>query len=109
MPREKRVKGQKQHRYQRAGPGAPINPAIPNIAADTVRLGSTRNTASPDVGDFVGSIDNLRIFNFALTPDDIALLPRIPDIPGDVNHDGVVDQADRDIVEASLGPLKLWP
>jgi len=92
-----------------AGEGEVINPAIPNIAADTVRLGSTLNTASPDVGDFRGNIDNVRIFNFALTADDIALLPRIPTIPGDVNHDGIVDQADRDIVEANLGPLELWP
>jgi hypothetical protein len=92
-----------------AGEGEQINPAIPDIAADTVRLGSTLNTASPDVGNFVGSLDNVRVFNFTLTPADVILLPRVPLMPGDVNLDGVVDQADQDIVEANLGPLQLWP
>ncbi|UCC32069.1 MAG: hypothetical protein JSU86_07270, partial [Phycisphaerales bacterium] len=92
-----------------AGEGEQINPAIPDIAADTVRLGSTLNTASPDVGNFVGSLDNVRILNFTLTPADVVLLPRVPLMPGDVNVDGVVDQADQDIVEANLGPLRLWP
>ncbi|MCH8219487.1 MAG: LamG domain-containing protein, partial [Planctomycetes bacterium] len=92
-----------------AGEGEEINPAIPNIAADTVRLGATLNTASPNVGGFVGEIDNVRIFNVALTADDVALLPRIPGIPGDVNEDGIVDQQDKDIVEAHMGPLQRWP
>ena len=92
-----------------AGEGEEINPAIPNIATDTVRLGSTLNTASPNVGGFVGEIDNVRIFNLTLTADDIALLPRIPGIPGDVNHDGIVDQQDKDIVEANMGPIQRWP
>jgi len=86
-----------------------FNPAIPNIAADTVRVGSTLNEASPQVGDFVGDIDNLRIFNFSLAPDEIALLPRIPVFPGDVNQDGIVDQADKTIVESNMGPVQLWP
>ncbi|MHC4520149.1 MAG: hypothetical protein ACYTAS_16280, partial [Planctomycetota bacterium] len=74
-----------------------------------VRLESTLNTASPDVGNFAGSIDNVRILNLTLTPNDIAQLPRVPPMPGDVNRDGIVDQADRDIVEANMGPQKLWP
>ena len=92
-----------------AGAGDQINPTIPNIGADTIRVGSTLNTASPHVGDFVGDIDNVRIFNLTLTPEDIAFLPRIPVIPGDVNHDGIVDQQDKDIVEANMGPIQLWP
>ena len=92
-----------------AGEGEEINPAIPNIAADTVRLGATLNTASPNVGGFVGEIDNVRIFNVALTADDVAHLPRIPGIPGDVNEDGIVDQQDKDVVEAHMGPLQRWP
>jgi len=89
--------------------GEAIYPGIPGITGDTVRIGSTRNTAAPNVGNFVGDIDNVRIFNFKLTADDIALLPRTPVIPGDLNEDGIVDQLDMDIVEANQGPIQLWP
>ncbi|MHC4325094.1 MAG: hypothetical protein ACYSUX_12595, partial [Planctomycetota bacterium] len=87
-------------------------PAIPNISADTVRIGGSLNSSYPynqDAGDLAGDVDNIRIFNFTLTPEDIYRLPIIPTAPADLNSDGIVNQADKDIVEANTGPEKLWP
>ncbi|MHC4143214.1 MAG: LamG domain-containing protein, partial [Planctomycetota bacterium] len=95
-----------------AGAGAELNPAIPDIATDTVRIGGSLNSGYPydeGVSDLVGDVDNVRIFNFALTPDDVLRLPAVPMGPADLNGDGIVDQADRDILEANMGPEKLWP
>ncbi|HCO92662.1 MAG TPA: hypothetical protein DIU00_01715 [Phycisphaerales bacterium] len=97
-------------------------PIIPDIVEDTVRIGSSVNPnypfGLPDAsepeyvtdGNFVGNIDNLRIFSFTLTDDDAAELPdSIPTHPADLNGDGIVDQADKDIVEANLGTESVWP
>jgi hypothetical protein len=95
-----------------AGEGMEINPAIPGIAADTVRVGGSLNSSYPynqGVSDFAGDVDNIRIFNFTLTLEDILSLPAIPTAPADLNGDGIVNQADKDIVEANIGPEKLWP
>jgi len=95
-----------------AGEAAEMNPAIPDIAADTVRIGGSLNVTYPyneDVVDLIGDIDNIRIFNFTLTLEDVLRLPAIPTAPADLNDDGIVDQADKDIVEANMGPEKLWP
>jgi hypothetical protein len=95
-----------------AGEAAEINPAIPDIAADTVRIGGSLNSTYPyneDVLDLIGDVDNIRIFNFTLTLEDILRLPAIPTAPADLNGDGMVDQADKNIVEANIGPEKLWP
>jgi len=95
-----------------AGEAAEMNPAIPDIAADTVRIGGSLNGSYPyneDVVDLVGDIDNIRIFNFTLTEEDILRLPAVPTAPADLNGDSIVDQADQDIVEANMGPEKLWP
>ena len=89
-----------------------MNPAIPEIASDTVRIGGSLNSSYPyneDVLDLIGDVDNIRIFNFTLTLADILRLDAIPTAPADLNGDGIVDQADQDIVEANLGPEKLWP
>ena len=65
-------------------------PIIPNIEEDTVRIGSSRNPnypfGLPDAsdpefvtdGNFIGNIDNLRIFNFVLTDIAAAELPDRP-------------------------------
>ncbi|MHC4206101.1 MAG: LamG-like jellyroll fold domain-containing protein [Planctomycetota bacterium] len=95
-----------------AGEAVEMNPAIPDIAADTVRIGGSLNSSYPyneDALDLMGDIDNIRIFNFTLTVADIVNLPVIPTAPADLNGDGIVNQADQDIVEANLGPVKLWP
>jgi hypothetical protein len=95
-----------------AGEGMEMNPAIPGIAADTVRIGGSLNSSYPynqGVSDLVGDVDNILIFNFTLTLEDIYRLPAIPTAPADLNGDGIVDQVDKDIVEANMGPEKLWP
>lgn len=97
-------------------------PIIPEIAEDTVRIGSTENPnypwGFPDApdpefvteGNFDGNIDNLRIWTFAITADAVSALPdALPAHPADVNGDGVVDQADQDVVEANMGAEVLWP
>jgi hypothetical protein len=88
-------------------------PFVPDIADDTVRIGGTLNEVYPvdePANPLIGSIDNVRVFPFALSPDDIELLPdEVPGHPADVNGDGVVDQADEDIVEGNMGANALWP
>jgi len=94
------------------GEGTDMNPAIPEIAADTVRIGGSLNVTYPyeeGVGDFDGDIDNIRIFNLTLTLEDVHRFPAVPTGPADLNGDGIVDQADQDIVEANMGSEKLWP
>jgi len=89
------------------------NPEIPEIADDTVRIGGSLNSVYPydeGVENLIGSIDNLRIFSFVLTEDDAVELPgSVPMHPADLNGDGIVDQADKDIVEANLGTESVWP
>jgi hypothetical protein len=90
-------------------------PIIPNAQEDTVRIGGTVNAAYPEGeeasgGNLVGSIDNVRVYGFAMTADAAGELPdTLPLHPADVNGDGVVDQADKDIVEANMGAEELWP
>jgi hypothetical protein len=95
-----------------AGEAVEMNPAIPGITADTVRIGGSLNVAYPydeSVSDFAGEVENIRIFNFTLSQSDINRFPLVPTGPADLNGDGMVDQADKDIVEANMGPEKLWP
>jgi len=94
------------------GEGSEMNPTIPDIAADTVRIGGSLNDDFPyrdGVTDLDGAIDNVRIFNLALTGADVLRLPVLPTLPADVSGDGLVDQADQDLVEANLGAEQLWP
>ena len=96
----------------RAGEVVEMNPAIPDIVADTVRIGGSLNGSYPyneDVVDLIGDVDNIRIFNFTLIQADIFSLPDIPTAPADLNGDSIVNQADKDIVQANMGPEKLWP
>ncbi len=51
-----------------------FNPAIPNVAADTVRIGGSLNGTFPAPGDFNGQIDNLGIFRRALSESELELV-----------------------------------
>jgi len=89
-----------------------FNPAIPDIASNTVRIGSSLNKTFPysaGVVDLNGSVDNLRIFNFTLDAHDVIQLPTLPQGPADLNGDGIVDQTDKDLVEAEIGTEQYWP
>jgi hypothetical protein len=47
---------------------AVYDPAIPNIALDTVRIGGSKNTTFPGDGDYLGNVDDVAIFNHVLSP-----------------------------------------
>jgi len=94
------------------GDGTDMDPNIPNIAADTVRIGSSLNTTYPyevGVGNLSGDIDNLRIYNFALTPEDVLGLPGAPGGPADLNKDGSVDFRDLAILASTWVEEIQWP
>jgi len=108
--------------YSDGSPGEPWEvfeddlPLIPAPELDVVRIGGTLNTSYPygeefaSDGNLIGSVENVRVFPFAIAADDVARLPdTLPSHPADLNGDGVVDQADKDIVEANLGTETLWP
>ncbi|MGD8499972.1 MAG: hypothetical protein PVJ86_04960, partial [Phycisphaerales bacterium] len=95
-----------------SGDGADMDPNIPNIAADTVRIGGSLNTTFPyeeDVGNLSGAVDNIRIYNFALSQQDVRSLPAVPSGPADLNTDGVVDFKDFAILVSMWAEEKHWP
>ncbi|MHC4753344.1 MAG: LamG-like jellyroll fold domain-containing protein, partial [Planctomycetota bacterium] len=98
------------------GDGTDMDPNIPNIAADTVRIGGSLNTTFPYdqgddtfVGNLSGSIDNLRIYNFALSQEDVRNFPTVPSGPADLNMDGIIDFEDFAILASTWLDEKLWP
>jgi len=75
-----------------------FNPEIPNIEDDTVRIGSTLCTEQGvdlDFGNFVGDIDNVRIY--AGPPS------------ADLNEDNIVNFEDFSILANEWLEEKLWP
>jgi hypothetical protein len=95
-----------------SGEGSDMDPNIPNIEADTVRIGGSLNTTFPyedDAGNLSGSIDNVRIYNFALSPEDVRNYPAAPFGPADLNMDGVVDLRDFAILASMWPEEDLWP
>jgi hypothetical protein len=60
-------------------------------------------------------LDDLRFYGTALEqPAILALagvetLEQAPVTPADINGDGIVDQADRDLLDADMGRTQLWP
>jgi len=78
---------------------------IPNSEEDTVLIGGSQNLEFPggdaaEFNNFIGSIDNVRIYDVAAA----GLM-----IQADANGDGIVDQADLDLVEANQGVEAMWP
>jgi len=62
-----------------------------------MRIGATNQPIPQRL--YHGKVDDFRMY--------AAVLP--PVTPADINGDGVVDQADRDILEANMGEVQLWP
>jgi hypothetical protein len=62
-----------------------------------------------------GKLDEIRIYDTALSQAEVLNLAGGQSLnqsvfsPADINGDDVVDQADRDILDANLGVEKLWP
>ncbi|MGD8501909.1 MAG: discoidin domain-containing protein, partial [Phycisphaerales bacterium] len=95
-----------------SGDGTDMDPNIPNIAADTVRIGGSLNAEFPyseDADNLSGAIDNVRIYNFALSQEDVRSLPAVPFGPADLNTDGVVDFKDFAILVSMWAEQKHWP
>ncbi|MCK4291555.1 MAG: discoidin domain-containing protein [Planctomycetes bacterium] len=94
------------------GEGTEMNPEIPNIADDTVRIGGSLNTEFPyrnDAGNFSDDIDNVRIYNLALSQEDVFNVSGVLFGPADLNKDGAVDFRDYKIVANTWLEEKLWP
>jgi hypothetical protein len=60
-------------------------------------------------------LDDLRFYGSALPQSAILSLAGVealeqaPVTPADINDDGTVDQADRDLLDADMGRTQLWP
>lgn len=78
-----------------------------------MRIGAT-NQPKPQ-RPYHGMLDDLRFYGSVLPQSTILSLAGVetleqaPVTPADINGDGIVDQADRDLLEADLGRMQLWP
>jgi hypothetical protein len=94
------------------------------VAENTDAFQSTPGTGSMRIGAtnqpipqrlYHGKIDEFRIYATALPQAAILYLAngtqidQAPVTPADINGDGVVDQADRDILDTNMGQTQLWP
>ena len=94
------------------------------VAENTDAFQSTPGTGSMRIGAsdqptpqrlYHGKIDEFRIYATVLPQAAILYLAngtqidQAPVTPADINGDGIVDQADRDILEANMGKVQLWP
>jgi hypothetical protein len=83
------------------------------LSLDDMRIGAT-NQPLPQ-RPYHGMLDDLRFYGTALEqPAILALagvetLEQAPVTPADINGDGIVDQADRDLLDADMGRTQLWP
>ena len=82
-------------------------------ASGGMRIGATNQPTPQRL--YHGKVDEVRIYATVLPQSAILHLAggdRIRQAPvtgADINGDGVVDQADRDILEANMGKVQLWP
>lgn len=72
---------------------APLQPTNPWVIGSERVIGTTRN--------FVGAIDDLRIYDHELTPAEISNVAHL--IPGDVNNSGVADINDFNVIRDEFG------
>jgi len=79
----------------------------------TMRIGASNQPTPQRL--YHGKIDEFRIYATVLPQPAILYLAngtqidQAPVTPADVNGDGIVDQTDRDLLEADLGRTQLWP
>ncbi|OHB64154.1 MAG: hypothetical protein A2Y76_04105 [Planctomycetes bacterium RBG_13_60_9] len=94
------------------------------VAEQTEAFQSTPETGGMRIGAsnqpkpqrlYHGKIDDFRIYATALPPSALLHLAggtqidQAPVTPADINGDGIVDQADRDILDGNMGKTQLWP
>jgi hypothetical protein len=78
-----------------------------------MRIGATNQPTPQRL--YHGKVDDFRIYAAALPQAAILYLAggtqidQAPVTPADINGDGIVDQADRDILEVNMGQVQLWP
>ncbi|MHC4174178.1 MAG: LamG domain-containing protein [Planctomycetota bacterium] len=83
------------------------------LSLDDMRIGAT-NQPLPQ-RPYHGMLDDLRFYGSALPQAAILSLAGVetleqaPVTPADINGDGTVDQADRDLLDADMGRTQLWP
>ncbi len=83
------------------------------LSLDDMRIGAT-NQPLPQ-RPYHGMMDDLRFYGSVLPQSAILslagaeTLEQAPVTPADINGDGTVDQADRDILDADMGRTQLWP
>ncbi|MCP4456184.1 MAG: LamG domain-containing protein [Planctomycetes bacterium] len=84
-----------------------------SLFLDDMRIGAT-NQPVPQ-RPYHGKLDDLRFYGSALPQAAILSLAGVdtleqaPVTPADINEDGSVDQADRDLLDADMGRTQLWP
>ncbi|MBN2134000.1 MAG: LamG domain-containing protein [Sedimentisphaerales bacterium] len=94
------------------------------VAENTSAFQSTPNSGGMRIGAtnqptpqrlYHGKVDEFRMYAAVLPQAAILYLAdgtqidQAPVTPADINRDGVVDQADRDILEANMGKVQMWP
>jgi len=83
------------------------------LSLDDMRVGAT-NQPLPQ-RPYHGMLDDLRFYGSVLPQSAILSLAGVetleqaPVTPADINGDGTVDQADRDLLDADMGRTQLWP
>ncbi|MFC1762957.1 LamG-like jellyroll fold domain-containing protein [Planctomycetota bacterium] len=84
-----------------------------SLSLDDMRVGATNQPIAQR--PYHGKLDDLRLYGSALPQAAILSLAGVetleqaPVTPADINGDGIVDQTDRDLLEADLGRTQLWP
>jgi len=83
------------------------------LSLDDMRIGAT-NQPLPQ-RPYHGMLDDLRFYGSVLPQSAILSLAGVetleqaPVTPADINGDGTVDQADRDLLDVDMGRTQLWP
>jgi len=84
-----------------------------SLLLDDMRIGATNQPIAQR--PYHGKLDDLRFYGSALPQAAILSLAGVdtleqaPVTPADINGDGTVDQADRDLLDADMGRTQLWP
>jgi hypothetical protein len=83
---------------------------------NSMTFGGNQGDATSGRGwEYHGKLDDIRIYGITLSQAEVLSLAGKETLkqgvnsPADLNGDGIVDQADRDIMDANMGTEQLWP